>query len=407
MSIDDEIKKAFTRHESDVRSRPGAWSDIEGRIGRSHRRRMIAAGLGAGLAAVAAIVAIPKIGSQQPQPILTSPPSASSRPTTAPSRPRVVAKIRASVFALAAGSDSLWGLESAAGGAKPASLIRIDPRTRNVVARIQVGYVPGAVAADSKAIWVTNGSGCRVVTCADASAPTFRFPQQNSVMKIDPATDRVVASLRVEGPQDVALGFGSVWVTTTGKATGGTVVLRIDPDSGQVVATIPLGGSKVEFAHVAVGDQSVLVTVSSAGSQFSEVAQIDPATNKSSSAARVMRGSTLPDVAAGFGSVWVTTPDQSTPSALFRFDENDNLNTSTIPLPDAAPIGLNAVTTGEGYVWAVSARGYLWKVDPATRKHADPTTIGATPPDPADAVVTGFSYVWVASGDGQIWQLSP
>jgi hypothetical protein len=405
MNLDDKIKEAFARHEADVQPGPGTWRGVEKAIARGHKTRMALTVATAAMAITAAIVAIPRLGSN-PKPF-DSGPTAAVR--VKPAQPRLIGKVPAHVFALAAGSNSLWGLESDANPVlKPRSLIRIDPSVRKVMARIPVGYVPQAVAADDHAIWVTNGSGCmEIVSCGDASyPPTFRFPYQNSVMRIDPRTNKVVASIRVTEPQDVAIGFGSVWVTTG----NGTQLIRIDPASNRVIATVRAGTTGA-LSRIAIGTNAVYLTVpqpSSGGDESVLIAQVDPATNKFvNTGRRVSVGSPLPDIAAGFGSVWVTTDASTTPSALYRFDQSNPANASTIALPDAAPVGLDAVTAGEGYVWAVSARGYLWKVDPTTHRHDNPTTIGEHPPVSADAVVTGFGFVWVASGDGQIWQLAP
>ena len=81
-------------------------------------------------------------------------------------------------------------------------LVRIDPDTRRVVARIPLGAGPLSVAVGGGSVWVTN---------RDARA----------VSRIDPATDRVVSLVRLESsPWGVAYGRGRVWVTT--QRCGGT-----------------------------------------------------------------------------------------------------------------------------------------------------------------------------------------
>jgi YVTN family beta-propeller protein len=58
------------------------------------------------------------------------------------------------------------------------------------------------------------------------------------VVRIDPGTIVVVARVDVGlAPRHVALGFGSLWVTNYGSAT----ITRIDPDNNQIVATIDVG----------------------------------------------------------------------------------------------------------------------------------------------------------------------
>jgi hypothetical protein len=406
MNLDSKIKEALARHETDVQPRPGAWSGVEKTIARRHKTRVAFTVAGITMAVAATVVAIPRLGSN-PKPFDTFPTASQKPAQTKPRQPRLIGKVPARVFALAVGSNSLWGLESNANpSATQRSLIRIDPSVRKIMGRIPVGYVPQAVAADDKAIWVTNGSGCMaIVSCADASSPPgFRFPYQNSVMRIDPRTNKVVASIRVTEPQDVAIGFGSVWVTAKNGTT--STVVRIDPTTNKIVKNIFVGGSG--FSSLAAGDRFLWVVndyKKDGSTEVSEVRRVDPQTN--TVAYGVFVDQFEAKIASGFGATWVTTSGTDSASGIRMIDPASGRIVARITLPDAAPIGLNAVTTGEGFVWAVSARGYLWKVDPVTHLHDDPTTVGAHPPTSAEDVVTGFGFAWVASGDGQIWQYAP
>ena len=56
-----------------------------------------------------------------------------------------------------------------------------------------------------------------------------------------------------KGPRGIVFGEGSIWVANSGDGT----VSRIDPASGNVVATIEVGGNP---ASVAVGEGGVWVT---------------------------------------------------------------------------------------------------------------------------------------------------
>ena len=78
-----------------------------------------------------------------------------------------------------------------------------------------------------------------------------------------------------------------------------------------------------------------------------------------------------------------------------------------ITLPDAAPIGLDAVATDGRSVWATAARGFFWKVDAATnRRVGSPIELGAVPPVGAPDVLVAYGYVWTAVDDGTIWQFT-
>jgi streptogramin lyase len=279
---------------------------------------------------------------------------------------------------------------------------RIDPRTGKSTARIAVGYEPLGIAADDTAVWVTNGPGC-----GDAGPCGSRnFPQQNSVMRIDPRTNRVVANIRVLQPYAVTLGFGSVWVTGDGSGSG-TVLVRIDPRSNRVVSTTRLSRSVAGYANLTTAGRFVWVTVPAKNGTF-QIVRVDPSTDAVTLLATVQGAGVAADIAGGPGAVWVTQPQTTSPSGLARLDPSTGRVVARITLPDAAPVGLDAVTTGGGYVWATSVRGYFWKVDPATnRRVGAPIQLGAAPPVAAPDVLVAYGSVWAAVDDGHIWQLAP
>jgi streptogramin lyase len=84
-------------------------------------------------------------------------------------------------------------------------VVRIDPKTRRVMARIPAGAVT-TLAMTGDAVWALSSRG---------------------LVRIDPATDRVVASASdpdLRGARLVAAGAGAVWTA------GWSSVSRIDPD---------------------------------------------------------------------------------------------------------------------------------------------------------------------------------
>jgi YVTN family beta-propeller protein len=107
------------------------------------------------------------------------------------------------------------------------------------------------MAGDDDGIWVT-------------------IEEDGQVMRIDPATNEVVATIDTgREPRHVGLGFGSVWVTNFGSAT----ISRIDPATNEVIATIE-GGFGPE--GIGFSDDSVWV----ANVRDGTVSRIDPETNK-------------------------------------------------------------------------------------------------------------------------------
>jgi hypothetical protein len=142
---------------------------------------------------------------------------------------------------IAVGEGSVWAHIGTVGGE---GLWRIDPSTNGVAATIQVRVEgdPGAIAVGEGSVWVAGPSG--------------------SVSRIDPATNRVTRTTKLVPVWvlDIAAGEGSLWVTNGGS----TQLLRVDPTTASVVATIDLpprqGG--VTGGFLAVGAEGVWIGIS-------------------------------------------------------------------------------------------------------------------------------------------------
>ena len=111
---------------------------------------------------------------------------------------------------IAAGGGAVWTLNQGDG-----SVSRIDPKTNKVVATIEVG-VPGGggeIAVGEGSVWVT----------------AFEFP----LSRIDPSTNTVVQQFFGEGGDAVRVGLGSVWLSNLEAGN----VWRLDPR--RIEATLP------------------------------------------------------------------------------------------------------------------------------------------------------------------------
>jgi YVTN family beta-propeller protein len=123
---------------------------------------------------------------------------------------------------------------------------------------VEAGDAPFDVAVGAGAVWVTNDATGRVV-------------------KIDPATNRVVDGVNVgRGARAIVFGAGAIWVANSLDGT----VSRIDPHTDSVTRTIPVGGGA---AGIGVGRGSVWVTSEFTG----KVVRIDPATGTVSQSIRI------------------------------------------------------------------------------------------------------------------------
>jgi YVTN family beta-propeller protein len=91
--------------------------------------------------------------------------------------------------ALDAGSGGVWLVDAAAD-----RLVRVDPATMKITARIPVGRRPRAVAVGAGSVWVANGA-------------------DGTVSRVDPRRNAVADTIPVgSAPVDLEVGFGAVWV---------------------------------------------------------------------------------------------------------------------------------------------------------------------------------------------------
>jgi hypothetical protein len=111
-------------------------------------------------------------------------------------------------------------------------LVRIDIATHRVVARIRVGESPDSVTIAGNDVWVAN-------TLGDGSR---QYAGQNTLSRIDPATNRLVQTVKVEVGGPIAGGLGAVWVPNLQNGDGNGVLHKVDAASGKVVASLPLTG---------------------------------------------------------------------------------------------------------------------------------------------------------------------
>lgn len=175
---------------------------------------------------------------------------------------------------LAVGASNVWMLTDTRG-----TLVRIDPASNRVVARIDVPASSYAVAFGEGAVWVTN---------TDA----------NTLTRVDPTTNLVTHTIPVgPSPRFLAVGERSVWTLNQGDGS----VSRVDAATGRVIATIDVGVPG-PGGDIAVGEGSVWVTAIDI-----PISRIDPATNK---VVQQFVGKGGDAIRVGHGSVWLSMLEQ-------------------------------------------------------------------------------------------------
>jgi hypothetical protein len=207
-----------------------------------------------------------------------------------------------------------------------------------------------------------------------------------------PEPHPLVVSARIpiaRGLTDVVTGFDGVWVT------GGEGVVRVDPATDEVVAEIRVPGTG-DYSRIAVGEGSVWVTAPELRPDGSRgnLVRIDPAVNEVTATIHI--GGPISGMAVGAGSVWVAVPD-GVASTVYRVDPATDEVVDTVRVG----AGVGSVVFGEGSMWANHefADGSVTRIDPASGEVAGTLDV------PAVRAV-GDGSLWAATGD-EVLRIDP
>jgi streptogramin lyase len=342
---------------------PDGWPRLQRRLRREPwRRAALVAALALALL-VAGVVPglLARRAGQSPVPTVEEP--------VVPGRPVVAARIR--LDRPFTDVDIGFGAAWVAGQGE---LVRIDPQTNRVVATIPtpVSGENASIAFGEGAVWVTSGQTNGVVYRIDPAAnrvtatigvPGGAFgivvaagtvwvtqylpePDPGHVARIDAHSNRLLAPVEVPNlPGALRYGLDAVWVTSR------FTVSRIDPHSGAV--TQPL--HRVSDVR-AVGGGALWGTYANSAADAG-VQRIDPVTGQVVATIRIPNGVLI---AFGLGTLWVAQdassitsggnePAKTKPGKLYRIDPATNrVLGRPVPLPGIAP---TALAVGEGAVW--------------------------------------------------------
>jgi YVTN family beta-propeller protein len=220
-------------------------------------------------------------------------------------------------FGVIVAFGSVWVANSAAG-----TVSRLSTTNGSPVATITVGTGPMFFAAGFDSIWVTN---------INSSSNT------STVSRSDPTDNSVTPISGVSRPVGITAGATHIWVANN--TVGNNTVSKIDPATNAVVAT----ANVVERPYaVAAGFDHIWVTSQITGS----LSKIDPATNAVVATLTGVGGGSY-GVAAGSGSMWVTHYGSGTVS---RINPTNNTVTETFPV-GTTPWGIAADNTA---VWVAN-----------------------------------------------------
>jgi outer membrane protein assembly factor BamB len=326
--------------------------------------RGVRAPLSAALAGVVALLAVVAL-------VTLDRPSRHDTTAPPPAQPRVVARLAPaeSGGSVAGGFGAMWLQDTTRG-----RLLRVDARTRRVVASIPIAGNP-QVATGAGAVWaLTGGNG-------------YTFP--GPLLVIDPRTNRISDRIPLATPagepftgQGVVPVAGAVWVF------GPDGAIRVDGRSHRVTAsvTVPISRGFV-VGGVAHGGSLWLITYDG------RMLRLDARTGARLASAHTTAGDS-PDAADATG-IYV-----SGPGAIARLDAASGRQIWRVATP-AEPQG---VTVAHGRVWAAYGGDVLSTYDPATGRRRSMTRL----PDfvGADLAATA-SDIWVLGDNGKVDVVKP
>ncbi len=276
--------------------------------------------------------------------------------------------------------DAVWVADGRRG-----RLLEVDPASGAVRGRPVRAQAPLALAAGDGALWVASGTG--------------------AVSRLDAARRRLVDRARVADPGGIAVGAGSVWVTSRRDGT----VSALDPRTGALRGRPVRTGTAP--ADVAVAFGSVWV----ANTQDGTVSRLDARTRRTTGEPIPVADAQILALAVGEGAVWVAATDseRNTDVELRRIDpQTGEVDEAAVPLPSGVPIDLAA---GLGSVWSTDVGSVLPgtpRREPAVRRVDAEAGVPVGRPIPTGgypaAVATGAGAVWVtSSGDGLLHRIVP
>ena len=205
-----------------------------------------------------------------------------------------------------------------------------------------------------------------------------------SVQRIDPATNTVVAKVRLSGEacSGLAFGFGSVWVPVCGKKT---LLARVDARTNRITAVLPIAPAGPEGGITASSDSVWIVT----DKEGTTLSRINPATNTVRQKISIPAGSYNP-LSSG-NMVWITGFARNVLTAV---------DASSGKVLAAIPVGSKPrfLTSGGGSVWTLNqGDGSVTRIDVNSRKVTATIAVGI--PGPGGDLGYGAGSVWATTFD--------
>jgi YVTN family beta-propeller protein len=264
--------------------------------------------------------------------------------------------------------------------AEQATVVRVNPKTNQVVATIPIGHGPGNVRLEAGFVWVLNhddGTVSKIDPQTNTVVATIALPpplgflgaspgavwmanrREGKVMKLDPQTNQVVATIAIaDGPAWMTYAAGSLWVCDLEAEQYG--VTRVDPKTNAMVAQIDVGSSQGYKCGgiTASSDEAIWAGLQDSSQTYRlGLVRIDPATNKVVATLLLPKNNLYGAIDADAQGVWYAQPELG----LIRISPKSNQAVGFLSMS-----GAKGVAVGAGAVWVVNSDGDLMRVTPAT-----------------------------------------
>ena len=310
------------------------------------------------------------------------------RVATASGGPRSAGALLAAAVLLSAAAGSCAG--SAGTTARP-SATATPPAARTPT--------PGSGLPPPTEVTTAGGTALRVED-ADwlqvAGGHVWTTLGDETAQQLDASTGALEASVATDGTVCTAMdqGYGSLWLAVCDPEGR---VLRLDPDTGKVLARIPVpeGLHVVEEGSLASGEGFVWVVTLGAERTL---LKIDPATNRVVAEVPVEVG--VVAARAGEGALWTTN---TVTNGVERRDPSTGRLLASVPTGS----GARFFAVGEGAVWVQNnVDGTVTRVDPATNRAVATIRVDSGPVDGGDLAVGG-GFVWARVSDSLVAKIDP
>jgi len=226
-------------------------------------------------------------------------------------------------------------------------------------AMLKVGGTADWVLVTDNAVWVAS-------------------TRPNAVLRIDPATNKIVATVKVSGEacSGLATGFGSIWVPICGEKPE---LVRIDATKNTITATLSIAPAGPE-GGIAASDDSVWMATDKKGT----LTRIDPSTNNVRQKISIPPGSYNPLFSNGI--VWITGVESSILTAV---------DAATGRVLESVGVGPKPrfLTSGGASIWTLNqGDGTVSRVNEKSRKVIASIQVGI--PGAGGDIGYGADAVW-------------